>query len=108
MLRNTLIIHAPGQDARQKRREGYTRLMRHPRWRSLRERILNRDGHRCRHCGSAQGLEVHHRQYRLDGRTGRLVLPWEYGDDTLVTLCRDCHREGHRHYRVPCFTLHQP
>jgi len=108
MSRSTLIIHTPGQDARQRRREGYARLMRHPRWLALRTRILHRDGGRCRHCGSESDLQVHHRQYRLDGRTGRLVLPWEYEDGCLVTLCGDCHRQGHRHYRVPCYTLHRP
>ena len=35
-------------------------------WRRLRELVLQRDGHRCQVCGSAQRLEVHH----VDGNSG--------------------------------------
>ena len=68
-------------------------------WKRCREIILQRDGHRCRHCGfnpkTDRGLrhitdlrnhlEVHHLYY-LPGRK-----PWEYPADALVTLCNTCH-----------------
>lgn len=108
MSRHTLIIHTGGPHPGQKRTEGYARLMRHPKWRAFRRRILDRDGHKCVHCLSTGHLQVHHRQYRLDYRTGHLVPPWAYEAACMITLCRDCHQAGHRSYRIPCFTTNMP
>ena len=52
---------------------------------NVREYVLHRDGHKCRHCkgrSKEKRLEVHHRESR---RTG--------GDrpENLVTLCKVCH-----------------
>ena len=41
-------------------RQGMTARGSTRRWRQLRELVLQRDGHRCRVCGSEQRLEVHH------------------------------------------------
>ena len=49
---------------------------------------LDRDGHRCRKCGRAGRLEVHHQVPCSDGGTHDL--------DNLVTLCRGCHIALHR------------
>ena len=54
------------------------------RWQHTRWRVLNRDGWRCKKCGRAAKLEVHH------------VLPLHRGGDgyaldNLETLCRSCH-----------------
>jgi 5-methylcytosine-specific restriction endonuclease McrA len=51
-----------------------------PGWKATRRRILARDGHRCRACGATEALEVHH------------TIPGAEADETLVTLCRPCHR----------------
>ncbi len=51
-----------------------------PGWKATRARILARDGHRCRNCGATEALEVHH------------TIPGAEADETLVTLCRPCHR----------------
>lgn len=56
-------------------------------WRALRLRALNRDGFRCRSCGSKRNLAVHHRWY--------VVLGAEHLS-TLETLCGKCHRKIHR------------
>jgi len=53
-----------------------------PEWRSLRQKILERDCHQCRTCCSTEVLEVHHRTYDRLGH--------EDSDD-LITLCHDCH-----------------
>lgn len=47
-----------------------------------------RDGDRCRQCGSTQGLEVHH------------IVPIAQGGDrfalsNLITLCGSCHHDSH-------------
>ena len=56
-------------------------------WPETRERIWQRDGHRCLACGKrAQRLEAHHLCYDRSCR-----------DTThLVTLCSRCHQGGHR------------
>jgi 5-methylcytosine-specific restriction endonuclease McrA len=57
----------------------------------LRERVLARDGHRCRAvgCGATRFLEVHHRVRRADGGANAPA--------NLVTLCSRCHRFMHEH-----------
>lgn len=54
------------------------------RWRRLRLAILDRDGRRCRKCGAAGRLEVHHVEPIKYG--GALFAP-----DNLLTMCRTCH-----------------
>jgi hypothetical protein len=49
----------------------------------LRERVIRRDGFRCRACGAALRLLVHHRARASDART-------------LITLCMRCHMRVHR------------
>jgi 5-methylcytosine-specific restriction endonuclease McrA len=54
----------------------------------LRKQVLKRDRWRCRNCGSAENLQVHHMNLR-----SRL------GDDcieNLITLCARCHERLHR------------
>jgi hypothetical protein len=68
-------------------------------WQRLKERILARDGHRCRNCTSERYLEVHHwqpvaeecsgvdvRGYSTSGQDARIVP-----ESGLVTLCQICH-----------------
>lgn len=70
--RNRLIIFDPQY-----------RRIRNPKWIKLREKILDRDGHRCTQCGSTHGLSAHH------------LTPWRLTQDdspeNLTTLCRSCH-----------------
>lgn len=70
-------------------------------WKEKRERILQRDGYRCRICGSIANLQVHHKQYHFNKTTNRKCLPWEYDDKYLVTLCESCHSRGHAKYEIP-------
>lgn len=42
-----------------------------------------------------KGLEVHHKYYQLG------LMPWEYDDDALTTLCWYCHGELHKNGKVP-------
>lgn len=49
----------------------------------LRGKILERDGYKCRICGSSENLEVHHMQ--------ALVYHGKSKEENLVTLCEECH-----------------
>lgn len=57
----------------------------------LREAALQRDGHKCRHCGASGPLVVHHK----DGN-GRGSKNPNNTLDNLETLCRGCHRLVHK------------
>lgn len=60
-------------------------------WLAVRKAVLVRDSYRCRCCGSADKVDVHHIRFRSRG-----------GADTtenLAALCRVCHCELHA-YRV--------
>ena len=56
-----------------------------PAW--LRQKVLDRDGHRCRCCGSRHSLHMHHIIWFSRGGKTRF--------DNLVTLCRSCHTLVH-------------
>jgi hypothetical protein len=64
----------------------YAEKLKDPRWQKKRLEILNRDNFTCLMCGDDKStLHVHHGYYE------RGLDPWEYSDDTLATLCEDCH-----------------
>jgi len=86
----------------------YSELLKRPEWQAKRLQVIAAAGHRCQECrrclrGCAcekchlnesqsagdfvDSFEVHHRYY-VRGR-----LPWEYPDEALVCLCRDCHEQ---------------
>lgn len=84
-------------------RSTYAALLWHPKWRSKRARILERDGHRCRQCARTTALQVHHRQYHRCKQSGHKLAPWSYPDRLLITLCDACHAQGHRQFKIPSF-----
>jgi 5-methylcytosine-specific restriction endonuclease McrA len=79
----------------------YSQLLLTTEWKEKRKIILERDGHKCRSCGSEEALQVHHRQYHIDLNTGLKLPPWQYNTRYLVSLCTTCHKNGHDHYQVP-------
>ena len=56
-------------------------------YRRLMKRVLERDGWRCRKCGSLKDLQVHHQIRR--SQQGHDAL------GNLVTLCAYCHMDEH-------------
>ena len=67
-----------------------------PEWESKRNSILDRDNHQCVRCGKKEyekgfytTLNVHHLKYIPNRRL------WEYDDNDLITLCRNCHKKEH-------------
>ena len=66
----------------------YQQLLQDPRWDEKRKEILKRDGYQCRECESKEcELHVHHHYY-LPG-----MMPWEYEENVLITLCAECHEK---------------
>lgn len=71
-------------------RAQYDAYLASPEWETRRQRVFERDGHRCRICNSPEGLQAHHRTYQRFGR--------EEMDD-LTTLCESCHQTFHDIFR---------
>lgn len=68
--------------------KSYWEKLQDPRWQKKRLEILERDGWRCTECSDeSKPLHVHHGYYEKG------FDPWEYRNDTLRTLCEDCHKE---------------
>jgi 5-methylcytosine-specific restriction endonuclease McrA len=68
----------------------YTELLKDVRWQKKRLEIMKRDGFQCLVCGEAFALTVHHLHYEPNKK------PWEYDNETLVTLCDGCHGILHK------------
>jgi ATP-dependent DNA helicase RecQ len=56
-------------------------------YKTLRQRILRRDGWRCQSCGTMANLEVHHQEFRSHSGND--------SEQNLVTLCSACHASVH-------------
>ena len=69
----------------------YQGLLEDKRWIKKRNKILKRDKYRCTVCGSNDNLQVHHTFYFENFTTP----PWRYSDDSLLTLCDECHYQYH-------------
>ena len=57
----------------------------------LRHDIMDERGSHCEVCGEDGGhaVQLHHKRYRRD------TEPWEYANDDLTLLCRECHEDIH-------------
>lgn len=64
----------------------YERYIKSGKWRRIRERVMARDGQRCKFCNSTENLQVHHLTYE------HLYREENYLYD-LVTLCKKCHQK---------------
>ena len=69
-----------------RKKETYSEILKDPRWQKKRLEIMQRDNFTCQHCGcSDKSLQVHHLWYSQNNK------PWEYDNDSLITLCERCH-----------------
>ncbi|PZV19176.1 MAG: hypothetical protein DCF22_00480 [Leptolyngbya sp.] len=60
----------------------YEQYISSPEWKQKRQRVIERDGCKCRTCWESEDLEVHHVSYE------RL---FNEDLDDLITLCHQCH-----------------
>lgn len=68
----------------------YNEQINHPHWQRKRLEIMRRDKWECRVCGeSNKQFHVHHLYYEKDCHI------WDYDNEALVTICKDCHKEIH-------------
>lgn len=68
--------------------KSYFELLKDPRWQRKRLEIFNRDDWTCTSCfNKDKTLHVHHKKYKWGKK------PWEYDDDSLTTLCEECHEK---------------
>lgn len=68
----------------------YRELLQHPKWQKKRLLNLRHAKWRCEECQDEEtSLHVHHIYY-LRGKK-----PWEYPDDALICLCKNCHKDVH-------------
>jgi hypothetical protein len=71
-------------------RREYRRLLQDPKWKIKASFIRKRDKHTCCRCGKkSHRLQVHHKKY-IDG-----LMPWEYENELLESLCSTCHKKEH-------------
>jgi len=59
-------------------------------WQEKRREILERDDFQCVKCENKTRPEVHHGYY------DPWTMLWEYEDNTMHTLCRECHDQTHK------------
>jgi len=94
-LRKAAKIAAKANPARRKKRPAYVRengtidyrnYICSAAWQRVRDAFLRRHGWKCNVCGTATGVQVHHRSYRTIGRES---------DKDLEALCGGCHANVH-------------
>jgi len=69
----------------------YSEKLRDPRWQKKRLQILERDDFTCQACKTTEiELHIHHIEYSPGD-------PWEIDDESLITLCKDCHQLTEAH-----------
>ena len=72
------------------------RLVNNPDWEEAKRKIRIRDGHKCQMCGKDFNLEIHHKTYRVNGKS---IVGHELEHlDCLVTHCGDCHSKVHKYH----------
>ena len=99
----------------------YVDKLKDPRWQELRLSIIERD-QRCQCCGDTHyeaeyiegdysedlmvgkklTLQVHHKKYFNN------LEPWEYDQEYLVTLCKECHERIHVKMKDEEYFLNHP
>lgn len=79
----------------------YYHMLRQKEWFEKREQILCRDNYKCKCCDSKENLQCHHSYYKVIVGSEDPTPPWEYDDEGLFTLCKDCHHYLHKIMRIP-------
>jgi len=84
------VSFMPGVNGTHMTKMTYQEQLQHPNWQRRRLEVLNLYGFECGNCGDKEKmLHVHHKKY-VKGR-----MAWEYSDEELEVLCKDCHADEH-------------
>lgn len=79
----------------------YSEKLHDPRWQKKRLLIFDRDDFTCTQCGNQRKeLALHHKVY-IPG-----IEPWDYPDDILITICKDCHDKEFVRWKYESYLLH--
>lgn len=86
----------------------YEQLLNTSEWQKKRQKILDRDKHKCSKCGVSHNLQVHHTFYsvqKIELKKNKFIhnLPWEYPDKALITVCNSCHTKIHKTTKIPIY-----
>jgi 5-methylcytosine-specific restriction endonuclease McrA len=73
----------------------YIKLLSSYKWKRKCRQILKRDNYQCTACGIKSNLQVHHTFYYED-----YPNPWLYSNDSLITLCKNCHKDYHLYHEI--------
>ena len=66
----------------------YQEKLKDPRWQKRRLEVFNKAMWKCEDCwANDKELQVHHCYYI------RSLQPWEHGDDLLICVCPECHKQ---------------
>ena len=85
-----------------KQMQEYSMLLSTPQWKEFSDRVKDRDNRTCQCCGTSKGpLHAHHMQYHISRTTVSRKLPWLYPLEVMTTLCKKCHNNGHKIFKVP-------
>jgi len=68
----------------------YKEQIKDGRWQRKRLEIMQRDDFKCNICNEVNKLHVHHLYYKPNAKI------WEYDNETLVTVCDNCHELLHK------------
>jgi len=68
------------------------------RWRECRAYIINKYDGLCAECGEI-GTEVHHITWLTPDNVNDPAIV--YGEDNLILLCSECHKQKHRKKNAP-------
>lgn len=74
----------------------YLKLLNRKEWQDRSHQIKTRDNLTCQafNCSTPKSiLQVHHLDYFIHHN------PWDYPDDMLITLCKDCHQKEIARYK---------
>lgn len=74
-------------------KQEYQEQLKSSEWKTKRLEILERDNYVCQECGSKSNLHIHHKYYLNNYNA------WEYLNDALITLCKDCHKNLHNNLK---------
>lgn len=77
------------RNKRLKNKQEYIEKLKDLRWQKMRLQVFERDEWACQICLDTKStLHVHHKYYL----NHRMVEPWEYPMNALITLCAACHQ----------------